>query len=238
MDIAQNYILAVETSSRTGSAAVGFGSEMLSQSQFSSTAKHGVELIPTVDRLLAEAGISASDISVICISSGPGSFTGLRVGFSFARAYSQVSGAKLVQVPSTDVIIGNLKPALSKCSGTIYIAPVIDAKRKQVFSAGYSWRDGLTEKILDDGVFFPSDLMENLGRPLWVTGEGLEFHKDAFICDGVKIIDSNYWVSRAENVLKLGCRLAVNDKFVSVDRCIPNYIRLPEAEERWRMKQK
>lgn len=146
MNLDDNYILAIETSSRMGSVAIGRAGRCLSQVAFTAGARHGVELVPAVDKLVKEMNLSPGQIRVICVSCGPGSFTGLRVGFTFARSLAQVTGAKLVAVPSTEVVAENLRPQLLSQPGPIFLAPILDAKRQQVYTAGFRWQGGRIEK--------------------------------------------------------------------------------------------
>ncbi len=233
MKYEQSYILAVETSSRVGSVAIGRGERLIASARFASMSRHGVELIPTVRRLFEDNGIVAGDVDVVCVSGGPGSFTGLRVGFAFARALAQVVGAKLVKVSSTDVIVENIKPILTKRADRCSVAVVIDAKRNQVFSAGFDWDVGSLRKTLDDCVLFPDDLIGRLSKPILVAGEGLMFHRENFDKEGIEMLDEAYWRGDAENVYKLGWGSVCREEFVDIDEFVPNYIRLPEAEERW-----
>ncbi len=231
------YILAIETSSKIGSVACGIDNRVIAKKDFTATAKHAAELIPTADRVINAVGIEPEDINVICVSWGPGSFTGLRVGFSFARAFAQITGAKLSAIPTTDVVIENIKNSLPE-GKKVFITPIIDAKRGQVFSAGYRWEKGKIEKIINDCVISPKDLIRKISRPLWVLGEGLEFHNEHFSSEGITILDRKFWSPHAENVYKIGWEYINQQKFTPIDAFVPNYIRLPEAEEKWQMKVK
>jgi tRNA threonylcarbamoyladenosine biosynthesis protein TsaB len=238
LDLDESYILAVETSSRMGSVAIGQGSRCLGHVEFTAGARHGVELIPAVDRLVRETNLSTGQIRIVCVSSGPGSFTGLRVGFTFARCLAQITGAELVAVPSTEVVVENLMPILLPQPGPVYIAPILDAKRKQVYTAGFKWQEGRLEKILPECVLPPGDLMAALPRPLWITGEGVDYHREAFADQtGVTFTEKEFWLGKAENVLTLGYQLAAQNQFTPINSLIPTYVRLPEAEEKWQLRQ-
>jgi tRNA threonylcarbamoyladenosine biosynthesis protein TsaB len=234
----EKYILAIETSSRAGSAAVGRGTELLARIDFTAGARHGVELLPSVDKLMKQLGLTPKQIGIICVSAGPGSFTGLRVGFTFARCLAQVIGAELVAVPSARVIVENLLPLLQKEAGPIDIAPILDAKRKQVYTAGFRWDGHEIKQIMNECVLSPTDLIKKMGRPLWITGEGIDYHQEEFkniSLNDVVFTDHKYWQCRAECVLKLGRQMADEKKFISYNSLSPIYVRLPEAEEKWQI---
>jgi len=151
---------------------------------------------------------------------------------------AQITGAELVAVPSTEVVVENLMPILLPQPGPVYIAPILDAKRKQVYTAGFKWQEGRLEKILPECVLPPGDLMAALPRPLWITGEGVDYHREAFADQtGVTFTEKEFWLGKAENVLTLGYQLAAQNQFTPINSLIPTYVRLPEAEEKWQLRQ-
>lgn len=227
------WTVAIETSCRLGSVALAAGEDLMDEVQFTAGHRHGVELIPTVDRLLRAHGVGPGKIRWVFVSGGPGSFTGLRVGITFARALAQVGEAGLVAVPTCEVIGSNLGDTLAKQAGPLYVATVQDAKRKQVYASGFRWSHGQCAKVLDPQVLSPSRLLQQLGRPLWLIGEGIDYHRDRLAGERVEVVDRAYWRPRASQVLKLGWSLAKSGGATTRDTLVPTYIRLPEAQERW-----
>ena len=106
----QGLILALETSGRTGSVAIGTISQMLNEIEFSGQMRHSAELFPAIDTLLKGADKNPQDITEIYISAGPGSFTGLRIAVSFAKTMNLATGAKIVALDTLDVIAANVIP--------------------------------------------------------------------------------------------------------------------------------
>jgi len=229
-------ILAVETSSRLGSAALADGSRIIAAKSFKAGMRHGAELIPTVDSLCKLAALTVRDIEYLFVSVGPGSFTGLRVGITFARTLAQVINCRLVAVPTVDVIAENLTPKLPDQTQDVQIAVILDAKRQQVYAAAFQWSNRTLTKIITEQVICPADLLRQLTPPLWLVGEGIEYHQHALDRDDLITVDRQYWPPRAENVHACGLRLAQQDKFTALQDLTPTYLRLPEAEERWQQK--
>jgi len=228
------WSLAIETSCALGSVALGRGSELIAEQVFSANARHAVELLPTVDKLLKINDLRPDDIRWIFVSAGPGSFTGLRVGFTFARALAQTCGARCLTVPTCDVIAENLIDLARDQTAELYIAIVLDAKREQIYSAAFRWAGEKLDKVLTERVIYPRHLISQLPRPLWLSGEGIDYHRPALEGDDVAITDKTHWRPKASNVLKLGWQLAQQGLHVDYNHLTPTYIRLPEAEERWR----
>ncbi len=90
---------------------------------------HSERLMPLIDRLLAETGLEREEIEAVAVSAGPGSFTGLRIGVSTARALSQG-----LQIPAVSVCTLSALAEAVPTPGTL-ICPILDARRSQVYTA-------------------------------------------------------------------------------------------------------
>ena len=92
----RDLIVALETASRIGSVALGTDQELIADRTFSAPLKHSQELFPAVQDLLQQGQAEPSDISQICVSVGPGSFTGLRIALSVAKAMCLAADVRIV----------------------------------------------------------------------------------------------------------------------------------------------
>ncbi len=92
---------------------------------------HTEHLANETAELLEKADISARELDLVACTSGPGSFTGLRIGMSFAKGYSFGASAPLVSIPSLDI----LAYGREYFDGEVY--PVIDARKKRIYTAAY-----------------------------------------------------------------------------------------------------
>ncbi len=140
-------ILAVETSSRIGSAALARGDKLIEEATFSSPMQHSAEIFPAIEGLLTRHGHTSRNIGEIHIAIGPGSFTGLRIAVTLAKAMHLAQGVRIVTVGSLDVVAANLsesprdagsgpgEPLPSPLPGRI--AALFDAKRGQFYVAIY-----------------------------------------------------------------------------------------------------
>ena len=139
-----SLILAVETSSRRGSVALGRGPTLLGEAPLQADRKHAAELFPSIQTLLSDAGATSGDVAVLAFSQGPGSFTGLRVAATLARIWQASRGARVVAVPSLEVIARNVLP-LPEITGNI--AVLLDARGQRVFAAEYRRTDSELEPV-------------------------------------------------------------------------------------------
>jgi tRNA threonylcarbamoyladenosine biosynthesis protein TsaB len=222
--------IAVETSGRLGSVAVGRGPRVLAAGSFSTLQRHGVDLLPTVDRRCREAGVGPAEIGVVYASGGPGSFTGVRIGLTFAKALAMARGIRTVRVPSLQVIAQN---ALQIEPRPARVAVILDAKRGNVYCAHFEL-DGEHYVPLDEPAERePGAYLRGLG-PIGVLGDGVNQHRAAVAsAPQAQVLPPELYAGRAEVVYALGRSLAELGRFSSLDELVPVYIRRPEAEEKW-----
>jgi len=244
--IEQPLIAAVETSGRLGSAALAAGEKLLAQNDFSAPMRHSSELFPAIEELLSRYGRKASQIDHVYLSTGPGSFTGLRIAVTFAKMLALANSAKIAAVSTSDVIVSNVITSNNGCQtkqkydrfGTI-----LDAKRGQFFVAVYQKRTqapadtkhrtplGDYEKVLPDCLMTAEQFLEQFTHSLPVTallGEGLVYYADKFRAPGIEIIDQQYWWPKASNVHQLGWDKATKDEFADALELQPLYLREPQ----------
>ena len=226
----ERRILAIETSSRTGSAALATEAQVAAAAQLAGQMRHAGELMPTVDTLLRKRGWPVDTLTDIFVSIGPGSFTGLRIGVTVARTLSWSIGARIVAVPTVDGLARN---ALAAKPVPANLAVVLDAKRAQVYAAAFELRSGTYEKVIDAHLAEPRAFLDRCPQPLAVLGEGIPYHQEAIDESGATVLDQNLWPPRAEHVYHAGMRLARAGQYTLGGELLPLYIRRPEAEEKW-----
>jgi tRNA threonylcarbamoyl adenosine modification protein YeaZ len=170
-EVRESVTLAVETSSRVGSAALAVGSSLLEETRFSGPMQHSAEVFPTIETLLKRHDCTPADIDQIHIAVGPGSFTGLRIAVTMAKAMHLASGVSIVTVDSLDVVAANLSgnpeepidgpDGLTTIPATI--AALFDAKRGQFYVSIYQWVESPEGKKLrtEEGrnILSPSHLL-------------------------------------------------------------------------------
>ena len=224
-------ILAIETSGRAGSVALADAcGQILASAGPLGVQAHASELMPAVERLLAEVGWKPDSITDVCVSIGPGSFTGLRVGVSVARTLAWSIGARIVAVPTLECLACN---ALSLDPPPPNLAVVLDAKSGRVFAAAFQLQGGGYVSAIDAQMDTPQGFLARCPRPLAVLGEGIPNHRQAILDRGATILDPALWWARAENVVRVGRVLSEAGRYTSAGDLLPHYIRRPDPEEKW-----
>ncbi|MGC9259271.1 MAG: tRNA (adenosine(37)-N6)-threonylcarbamoyltransferase complex dimerization subunit type 1 TsaB [Phycisphaerae bacterium] len=227
-------IVAIETSSRIGEVAVARGREVLGRRQFSKAMRHAVELMPAIRDLTQAQGWKPSDIDAVYVSAGPGSFTGIRIAITIARALQQAIGCQLVSVPTVDVLAANAPSEVE------HLAVIMDAKRGQIYAARYQRvvESGELRRTLGPVLTDPADFLAQAPRALHIMGEGIDYHRPVIAAAAGVIIelDKSLWQPQAVMVHRIGLTLANAGVFTQRDALLPIYLRKAEAEEVWEKK--
>jgi tRNA threonylcarbamoyladenosine biosynthesis protein TsaB len=130
-------ILNIETSTKTCSVAIGFENQSIASKEIQSDQfVHGEKLHLLIESLFNEKKIGLDQIDAIAISAGPGSFTGLRIGVSSAKGLAYALNVPLISVITMDLMM-NCYSIEIKEKNTIFF-PMIDARRDEVYTAGYN----------------------------------------------------------------------------------------------------
>ncbi|MFY0674524.1 MAG: tRNA (adenosine(37)-N6)-threonylcarbamoyltransferase complex dimerization subunit type 1 TsaB [Bacteroidia bacterium] len=133
------FILHIETATYNGSIALSKGEVLIESRSLNEGEKHIKTLAPAVQKLLDDNNINSKEINAIAISEGPGSYTGLRIGVSFAKGFAMATKCKLIGVPTLEI----LKNAMFSKHNVEIAIPLLDARRMEVYSCVYS-----KEKVL------------------------------------------------------------------------------------------
>lgn len=223
--------LAIETSGTFGGAAIGRGDEVLAVARFRAPRNHAREFLPCVDQAAREAGIGPSQIRVVYVSIGPGSFTGLRIGLAGARMLALANHTAVVGVGSLQVVAQN---AFLADPVPDRVVVMLDAKRNHVYAGGFALVDGVYETRDEAVEADPAALLSGQGT-IAVLGEGLlvSAHRAAAESAGVRILEEKLFLPRPEIVYRLGRRRYLRGERDEPRTLVPLYIRPPEAEERW-----
>lgn len=229
-------LLAIETSGDLGGVALAQGARLLASRHLSADRRHTAELLPTIRDLLAAQARRLPDVALFAYSSGPGSFTGLRVAATVGRTMQSVTGCRVVAVPTLEVIARN---ALSCPDAPPRIVALLDAGRGQVYGAAFERVDSVVggppgddlRPVVSAGLFKPDALLARVARPFCILGPGVRQHAAACAASGGIVLDAACWPPSVEQVALLGWRLACAGRVCRPHEILPLYIRPPECEE-------
>ena len=129
-------LLAIDTATRFAGLALYDGEVVRSELCWLSNRNHSTELAPTMVRMLDQQGVAPADISAVAVASGPGSFTGLRIGMSVAKGLAAACDVPILGVPTLDIL------AFQHAEQRRPIWAVIQAGRKRLCAGRYERRRG------------------------------------------------------------------------------------------------
>ena len=170
-------ILAVESSAVAASAALVEDGKLLGEFFLNVGLTHSATLMPMIRSLLQYADVSIRDVDLFAAASGPGSFTGVRIGVSTVKGLAQPLDKPCIGVSTLWSMAHNLR-------GTDeLICCAMDARCRQVYTALFEECDGQIRRLTDDDAVSLDDLcarLESLDREVVLVGDGAQLCYDAF----------------------------------------------------------
>ena len=222
-------ILAMESSAKPVSVAVykapeaGSYGKLLGQSFQNNGFSHSRTLLAMTEALLKNLELKSSDIDMVTVSKGPGSFTGVRIGVSAVKGFAWGLDIPVCGVSTLESM------AYQTQETDVIICPVMDARREQVYNALFKWCNGIPERLCDDRAISIENLAIDLkayNMPVLLVGDGVSVCKsnEAF---------ANY--QTAPDLVRYqtayGVALAaVNNKTTPATELEPFYLRPSQAE--------
>lgn len=163
------YLLALETATPVGSVSVWEGRSMLGYVEIRQEKAHARLLLPVIDGLMGNLGLRPAQLGAVAVGKGPGSYTGLRVGVSTAKGLCLSLGIPLIGIGSLEGLAAQVQD-LARSLGAA-IAPVIDARRMEAYSALYSAELGELAPV--DARIFDAESFSGwlAARPLILVGD-------------------------------------------------------------------
>jgi tRNA threonylcarbamoyl adenosine modification protein YeaZ len=217
-------VVALETSTRRASVAVRFGSR-IAEALLESDRAHASDLLPALDRLVTGSGGRPRELTAVCVGTGPGSYTGLRVGIATSLGLARASGAVVLGVPSGETL------CFGECAPGQSMVLLLDARSGEIYYAKY--RRGEDEVLVLDPprVVKPAEV-----GPL-VTGD-LPIFGDESVATAAGLDAAarsrlrTDLAPRAAVLLDLGARRIARGITTPLDRLEPLYLRAFAASKR------
>ena len=233
-------VLAIDSSGMTATVAVVEDTQTIAEYTVNFKKTHSQTLLPMIDTMGKMIELDLKSIDAIAVAGGPGSFTGLRIGSATAKGLGLALEKPLIHVPTVDGLAYNLYGCQD------IICPIMDARRKQVYTGMYTFArrelEGSkeTELVLDvleaQNASPIDELIERLnihGRPVVFLGDGVPVYQDV-IREKMRVPFSFAPASanrqRAAVVGALGIQYYKEEKFETAMEHQPDYLRVSQAE--------
>lgn len=223
-------ILAFDTATSTCSVAITRGDassgQVVGSLSFDSGVTHSRRLLGSIDWLLQTTAMSISKIAALAVGTGPGSFTGLRIGMASAKGLCHGRGLPLIGISSLDAVAASVR-------SEDLICVAMDARKKEVYCCFYRSRPGGTVvRCSAPAVMAPEELAELINEPVTMAGDGVRVYSGLFselLGDTAELLP---WISTppAVNIGFLASTAQAAGDYLDLDRATPEYVRSSDAQ--------
>jgi len=213
-------IFASDTSLESASCALIENNQVIKEVAINNNKRHAINFMPMVKTFFDNSKYSLSDVDLFAISSGPGSFTGLRIGITSIKSMAYALNKKIVMVPTLDILASQ-----SYEKGKI-MCPLINARNSQVYTAIYSEKRE-TEYMgihIDELV----NLLQKYDKDIVLSGDGVSLHMEYLktkIKSKISFNDSHTYPKSSACGL-----MALNYDKIEAKDAVPFYLRQSQAE--------
>jgi tRNA threonylcarbamoyladenosine biosynthesis protein TsaB len=223
-------LLALDSSGLVASVAIASEDALLAEYTVNFKKTHSQTLLPMLDEIVRMVDLNLAEVDAIAITSGPGSFTGLRIGSATAKGLGLALDKPIISVPTLDSLAYNLY-------GTDrMVCPIMDARRDQVYTGLYEFvNDKLVvisqQKVV--GIDEIIDEIEDIGRDVIFLGDGVPIHRDRIsqnIKLGYSFAPLHMNRQRAGAIAALGFEYYKDNRIETATEHKPVYLRVSQAE--------
>ena len=245
-------LLAIETSGPALSVAVKKGKQKTRELSLKGRFRHVENLLPGIDILLKKEKLKLQDIDAFLISRGPGSFTGLRVGFATLKGFLAIRPKLCFGALSFDLIAANTPPERPGLSfvearpfrGAGTLAVCLNAKRDKLYVRSYRYHKQGWKALGIPSTVSPEEWLKHLPEGTFVAGDGLEILIKGQVLSNclsptITVLPKKYWSPRASALISLyeGKSLLLK-RLEKPKDLLPFYLRSSEAEEKLKSKKR
>lgn len=227
-------VLGIETSTPAASVTIGSEQGIIASSLVTRGASASDFLLPAIEFLMDQTGLSYRNLSAIAVGLGPGLFTGMRVGVATAKTLAQSLSTPIVGASSLDLLAFDVRYSDK------LICPVLDAKRKEVFFAFYRQVPGGITRETKYMVGSPDRLVAEIqssGEDFLLVGNGaLLYSEELDGLDKVEFGSMAYAFPRAASLVELSIPRLFREEYDRLFDIEPLYMRRSDAEINWEKK--
>lgn len=229
-------ILSIECSASPVSVCVFDGEKILASSYINVKITHSQTLLPMIESTLKSSALSLNDISGLSVATGPGSFTGVRIGISAIKGLAVNGDLPCVPVSTLEAM------AHLFLDVNAVICPVMDARCNQFYNALFRIDNGKVCRICDDRAILSNDLLADIAGvtdKIIICGDGAEkFFSQINDNRNCVLADISRRYQSAVGVAFASFDKLKNGQTLNRRELLPSYLRPPQAERELKAKQK
>ncbi len=220
-------ILALDSTAIVASVALCRDEKVIASFTVKNGNTHSETLLPMVESVLRAAGVSAADVELFACSTGPGSFTGVRIGAATVKGLAFGRETCCLGVSTLEALAENAVPFDG------LVCPVMNARRGQVYNALFTYENGALVRLCPDRAISVADLEDELvadGRPFVLTGDGVDEFCKLAQKTASKALSPLLADQNAASVAKVAYRRYLAGERGTDNDLNPVYLRMPQAE--------
>jgi tRNA threonylcarbamoyladenosine biosynthesis protein TsaB len=220
-------ILAIDSSAEVCSVAVTNDKKLISEITVNTGNTHSQTLLPAVEQALKLAEIAVDDIDVFACSTGPGSFTGVRIGAATLKGLAYGKNKPCISVSTLEALAYNLRGF----DGVI--CPVMNARRAQVYNALFECKDGVLTRMCADRAISIEELdgeLLSFEEPIFLCGDGYDITLKNFNSTACQFVPERYRLQSAYSVAACAIERYNNGEHLTDAELAPVYLRPSQAE--------
>ncbi len=230
-------ILALDSSATTATVSLLEDGLPIASSHIYDKLTHSEKLLPMVDSLLNFVQKSLDEVDLISISSGPGSFTGVRIGVSCVKGLAYSKNIPITAVSTLEALAYNCRLFEDYDGEEVILCPCMDARRNELYNALFSYNGKEIVRVTDDRAISCEDLEQQLnalGRKIYILGDGgRKMHaylKSVNSSLNFSAVPNALCMQNAESVGYLGYQYYLEGKTTDAAGLVCTYLRPSQAE--------
>lgn len=223
-------ILGLDSSGIVASVAVVEDDVLIAEYTVNYKKTHSQTLLPMLDEIVKMTELDLNSVDAIAVAAGPGSFTGLRIGSATAKGLGLALKKPLVAIPTVEGLAYNLYDTQG------IICPIMDARRKQVYTGIYRFEDHRL-RVLEDQMAVPMEelisKLNKLGQPVTFLGDGVSVFREMIrqeLAVPFAFAPAHINKQRAAAIAALGLEYYREGKTQTAMEHVPDYLRVSQAE--------
>ena len=222
------YLLAFESSAKAASAALLHDGQLLGEYYQNNGQTHSRTLLKLAEDLLENCGVQTGQLDAVAVASGPGSFTGLRIGIAAAKGLAWGREIPCIGVSTLE--------SMARCveAENAVIVAAMDARREQVYNAVFDVSEGKMTRIREDRAISVEELekdLEKIEKTKILVGDGAELCYNTLRCKNrLFLLPEHRRMQRASGVALAAAEVLARGDYPAAAELAPNYLRLSQAE--------
>ncbi len=221
-------VLALDSSSLSGSVSLCQGESLIARTLLNIRSTHSEKLLKQIDHLLEETGWQLADLDLLAVVTGPGSFTGLRIGVATIKGIAQVLNKPVVSVSTLQTLAMNLPLS------PVPICAFLDARKSEVYTQLFEWDHSAGPVAISDATVLPPEqMLLKLSGPIAFVGDGVFLYRQMIkdiLAERALIPIAPAHQLCAAKASWLALQAFHSGRLDNVAEILPSYIRPSDAE--------